>query len=69
MVENDLRTLIQFISQSSVAFDPDNPIQPSRPMHQLQKANDALARLRRIQGSDTETLNLIIDQASEVLAR
>lgn len=59
MVEDDLRTLVQFISR-------DSPV-PSAT--QLKRAEGALQRLRGMQGEDTEDLNLIIAQAEEVLAR
>jgi len=59
MVEDDLRTLVQFISR-------DSPV-PS--VTQLERAEGALQRLRGMQGEDTEDLNLIIAQAEEELAR
>lgn len=58
MVENDLRTLVQLISRG---FPEPSP-------KQLEQAAAALHRLRGMQGDDTKDLNLIIEQAEEVLA-
>lgn len=68
MVEDDLRTLIKFVSRSPQRVGPDRLEKPVE-SGQLKKAKGALDRLRRMQGRDTENLNLIIAQASEVIDR
>lgn len=70
MVEDDLRTLVQLISRSAIEPTPDQLEEETEDApHQLRKARSALHRLRRMQGQDTENINRIIAQASEVLAR
>lgn len=55
MIEEDLTTVIEAISQSAEERDNSG------------RVRDALDRLERFSGADTEDLNFIITQASEVL--